>query len=203
MRGLPIVRALQAADVAQPPALVFAQRSCLTFAVQPRAPLLHLRPAAPSAALAVDCVASDLAALLFPEWEAAGVALEVPRVLLAGQVAPLALVVSNAQGRPVGGVTLATSSPDLVVLPGASVGALSAFLCATRSAHRARGPSPALCVQRRCRARAAKSSSRCAAAFPCPHRRRAARLRPSLPATPSTRRPRAGRPAPMASNTWP
>jgi hypothetical protein len=113
MRGMPILRAMQAADIAQPPALVFMEQSCMTFLLQPPAALVLLRPAVASTPLAVDCIPSALASLLFPDWEDAGLSLEVPSVVMVGQLVPLALVLSKAQDRPIENLTLATSSRDV------------------------------------------------------------------------------------------
>jgi hypothetical protein len=110
---MPISRAMQAAGLAQPPALVFIEQSCMAFLLQPPTPLLLLRPAAATTPLAVDCVSSALASLLFPEWEAAGVALEMPPVVSVGQLVPLALVLSKAQGTAIENLTLVTSSRDV------------------------------------------------------------------------------------------
>ena len=121
MHGLPIARAMLAADAAQPPALSFTQRSCLTFTVQQPAPLLYLRPAGHADALAVPPVPDRTAAELFTDWSAAQRHVGVPAALFVGELAPLPLVISRRKGQSATALRFASASGDVAVLANVSV----------------------------------------------------------------------------------
>ena len=124
MHGMPISRAMLAADAAQPPALSFTQRSCLTFTVQQPSPLLFVRPPGSTDALAAPPVPQTTVDELFADWSAAQRSVCVPETLLMGELAPLPLVVSRRAGQSATALRLASASGDVAVLANISCSAM-------------------------------------------------------------------------------
>jgi hypothetical protein len=125
MHGLPISRAMHAADAAQAPALAFTEQSCLTFSVQPPALLLSLQPAVPREPLAAPALDTELAERVFAGWQAAGRPLRVPESVLAGELVPVALVVTRRKGQDATALRLCTSGGEVALLRGTSIGVVS------------------------------------------------------------------------------
>jgi hypothetical protein len=122
IRGMPIASAVKAADATVPAVLMFSQRNCLTFTIQPPTPLLYLRFSGPDPNLSMLAVEEELCDKLFQDWKAVGRPVKPPETLLEGEVVPIALVVSRRQGHAVKNLWLATSNEDVAMLPGVPVG---------------------------------------------------------------------------------
>ena len=127
MHGMPVSRAMHAADAAQAPTLAFTQQSCLTFAIQEPAPLLHLRPAAPGTDLTGPDLSAETAKRLFPDWEQAQRPLRVPETVLAGELVPVPLVVTRTHREAASALRLSSSDAHCAVLPDVSIGAAETF----------------------------------------------------------------------------